>query len=110
MSCIRRWKKRSLASAVEAKEGILYYEHIFYIGKELKLKQPLMEEFHSSLAADHGGLKKIIRLSQLFYWPKMHEKVKKICGRMYSLSTNEVLNPSTHEAFSAFTNSNKSLG
>lgn len=54
----------TFSSAYSIKDGVLCYKDRFYIGEQSGLKMSLLEEFHSSLMAGHGGVKrKLIRLS-----------------------------------------------
>lgn len=72
----------AVTSPFEVKERILYYQNRFFIGKESQLKQLLLQEFHDAPSAMHGGVKrKLVRLSQLFFWPKMHEEVQKYVAK-----------------------------
>lgn len=67
-----KWAARSLSSAYQVKDGVLYFKDRFYIGTDSSLKGPLLEEFHASHVAGHGGVKNtLIRLSHLFFWPRM---------------------------------------
>nr|GEV20053.1 Ty3/gypsy retrotransposon protein [Tanacetum cinerariifolium] len=46
----------------------------YYVGKESKLKELLLREFHDTPSVGHGGIKKM--LIALFYWPGMRKSVE----------------------------------
>lgn len=63
-----KWATWTLSPTYQVKEGLLYCKDCFYIGSDSSLKDPLLEEFHASYVADHGGVKNtLVRMSQLFF-------------------------------------------
>ncbi|GJU14404.1 ty3-gypsy retrotransposon protein [Tanacetum coccineum] len=56
---------------------LLIYNDRYYIGQESKLKPLLLQEFHATPSAGHGGIKKtLVGLSALFFWKGMHKSVE----------------------------------
>lgn len=53
-------RSRDMTIDVEEKDGILFYKNRFYVGKDSVLKRPLLEEFHNSPIAVHGGVKQTL--------------------------------------------------
>lgn len=67
----------NLSKLYTRKDVILMYNDRFFIRTGSTLKIPLLEEFYSSQTAGYGGLKTtLMRLSHLFYWPRMQQDVK----------------------------------
>lgn len=53
------------------------FNYMYVIPIDPSLKKKLLYEFHSSLMAGHGGIKKtLVALSNLFFWPNMRHDVE----------------------------------
>ncbi|KAL9450635.1 hypothetical protein AB3S75_012375 [Citrus x aurantiifolia] len=66
-----------LSSAFSVREGLLLYNHRYYVSPHSKLKSTLLKEFHDSPMAGHAGVKRtLVQLSSTFFWPKMRFDVE----------------------------------
>ncbi|GKA24652.1 ty3-gypsy retrotransposon protein [Tanacetum coccineum] len=65
------------SSGFRHEHGLIIFQDRYYVGKESKLKKLLLQEFHDTPSAGHGGVKKmLVGLSALFYWPGMRKSVE----------------------------------
>lgn len=73
----QRLEDGKLYAAYIVVDGNLRFKGRFYVSSSSSLKKALMEEFHGTPMAGHGGIKRtMVRLSQLFFWPNMRTKVQ----------------------------------
>ncbi|GJX34450.1 reverse transcriptase [Tanacetum coccineum] len=53
----------------QREQGLLIFHNRYYVATESKLKALLLREFHDTLSAGHGSVKKmLVGLPALFYW------------------------------------------
>ncbi|GKA22012.1 ty3-gypsy retrotransposon protein [Tanacetum coccineum] len=53
------------------------FKDCYYVGKNYKLKALLLQEFHATPSAGHGGIKKtLVGLSAMFFWKGMRKSVE----------------------------------
>ncbi|GKC66143.1 ty3-gypsy retrotransposon protein [Tanacetum coccineum] len=61
----------------QREQGLMIFHDCYYVGKESKLKELLLCEFHDTTSVGHGGIKKmLVGLSALFYWSGMRKSVE----------------------------------
>ncbi|GKC46125.1 ty3-gypsy retrotransposon protein [Tanacetum coccineum] len=66
-----------LLSGFRRDNGLILYNNRYYIGQESKFKTLLLQEFHATPSAGHGGVKKtLVGLLALFFWKGMRKSVK----------------------------------
>nr|GFD16982.1 Ty3/gypsy retrotransposon protein [Tanacetum cinerariifolium] len=64
----RRMDNGDELSGFRRENELLIYNDRYYVGRESKLKAQLLQEFHNTPSARHGGIKKIlVGLSALFF-------------------------------------------
>lgn len=80
-------------SGFTVKDDILYYKGRYYIDKEFNLIPKIMWEYHCSLLGGHAGYQRTkMRISKLFYWPRMGKMIYdyvrncEVCQKMKPLS------------------------
>nr|GEW41649.1 hypothetical protein [Tanacetum cinerariifolium] len=57
--------------------GLIIFQDRYCVGKQSKLKRLLLQEFHNTPSAGHGGVKKmLVGLSALFYWLGIRKSVE----------------------------------
>ncbi|GJS91273.1 ty3-gypsy retrotransposon protein [Tanacetum coccineum] len=73
----RRMDNGDELSGFRREDGLLIYNDHYYIGQESKLKPLLLQEFHATPSAGHGGIKTtLVGLSALFFWKGMRKSVE----------------------------------
>ncbi|GJW83607.1 ty3-gypsy retrotransposon protein [Tanacetum coccineum] len=73
----RKLDQGEVLSGFRRENGLLLYNNRYYLGQESKLKTLLLEEFHATPSAGHGGIKKtLVGLSALFFWKGMRKSVE----------------------------------
>ncbi|GJW93030.1 ty3-gypsy retrotransposon protein [Tanacetum coccineum] len=73
----RRMDNGDELSGFRREDGLLIYNDRYYIGQESKLKPLLLQEFHATPSAGHGGIKKtLVGLLALFFWKGMCKSVE----------------------------------
>lgn len=73
----QQYERCELSEDYKLVDDIITFKGKYYLSEKSELKESLLKEFHCSLFAGHGGIKKtLVGLSSMFYWPKMRRDVK----------------------------------
>lgn len=74
----QQYDKGELSEDYKLVDGIITFKGRYYLSEKSELKELLLKEFHCSVFAGHGGIKKtLVGLSSMFYWPKIRRDVEK---------------------------------
>lgn len=77
-----QFRRGQLSSEYKVVNNLLLYKGRYFFGQNSALKEGLLREFHATITAGHGGIKKtLMRLSNNFYWKNMRKDVEAYVAR-----------------------------
>lgn len=74
--------KGELSSDYCVCEGLLFYKDRLYLSPQSPLREHILQEYHSSPTAGHGGIKRtLVRISATYYWQGLRKDVEQYVGQ-----------------------------
>lgn len=78
-----QYKQNNLSTEYIVREGILMFQNRIIIPNVQQLKEAILNTYHDSLVAGHGGTQKTYKaVAEVFYWENMGKEIKeyvKVC-------------------------------